>query len=471
MERIEDIKKNAIQTNLNKTFEFLRRFNRSKKGTIISQYPTINGIDISFKRTYRKFLYETSEILSKGPPVKFQHLGYRMIKPFKIQSNDELYDVKYGACHVSTNIGSGFNSKGELCELDWNFDESKGYYRALLPLSEFSHPPVNYILGSAFKVGRSTRYHGYIPVSLGSHKLAFYDYDYKKQRYLVVDSLTSMDYPEFEKAVEAIIYSFGFLSGSLTRDELTIFSHSESSFKKVSGFQFRQTEDTIRSSLGIINPREHKEYDNLDKAIYFSEEDFSKLATVCFNELPFKRAIRIITQSRNLPQEIETASFFVALETIKNLIITSNEEKIRSFKNQEDANKLILDCKALVNKLDDSKLNFKQRVLNKMDQLNDIGNNESFLISFDLMGLKLNKAEKQCIKKRNRFLHGNMPFENEPESVKTKELSEIALRTHYLVSSLILKYAGCSCYLKNTLKYLDLANGENKVDEPLFKKI
>lgn len=471
MERIEDIKKNAIQTNLNKTFEFLRRFNRSKKGTIISQYPTINGIDISFKKTYRKFLYETSEILSKGPPVKFQHLGYGMIKPFKIQSNDELYDVKYGACHVSTNIGSGFNSKGELCELDWNFDESKGYYRALLPLSEFSRPPVNYILGSAFKVGRSTRYHGYIPVSLGSHKLAFYDYDYKKQRYLVVDSLTSMDYPEFEKAVEAIIYSFGFLSGSLTRDELTIFSHSESSFKKVSGFQFRQTEDTIRSSLGIINPREHKEYDNLDKAIHFSEEDFSKLATVCFNELPFKRAIRIITQSRNLPQEIETASFFVALETIKNLIITSNEEKIRSFKNQEDANKLILDCKALVNKLDDSKLNFKQRVLNKMDQLNDIGNNESFLISFDLMGLKLNEAEKQCIKKRNRFLHGNMPFENEPESVKTKELSEIALRTHYLVSSLILKYAGCSCYLKNTLKNFDLANGENKVDEPLFKKI
>lgn len=471
MGKIEDIEKTAIQTNLNKTFEFLRRFNRTKRGTIISQFPTINGIDISFKKTYRKFLYETSEILLKGPPAKYQHLGYGMIKPFKIQANKELFDVTYGACHVSTNIGSGFNSKGELCELDWNFDKSNGYYRALLPLSEYSRPPVNYILGNAFKVGRSTRYYGYIPMTLGNHKLAFYDYNYKKQKYLIVDSLASTDYPQFEKAVEAVIYSFGLLSGSLTRDELIIFHHSEPSFKKVTGFQFRKIEDTIRSSLDIINPKEHKESEGLDKTIHFSEEDFSKLATVCFNELPFKRAIRIITQSRNLPQEIGTASFFVALETIKNLIITSNEEKIRSFKNQEDANKLILDCKALVNELDDSKFNFKQRALNKMEQLNDIGNNESFLMSFELMGLKLNTAEKQCIKKRNRFLHGNMPFENEPESVKTKELSEVALRTHYLVCTLILKYAGCSCYLKNTLKYFDLANGENKIREPLFKKI
>ncbi len=376
-----------------------------------------------------------------------------------------------GACNVSNNIGSGFNSNGELCELDWNFDESNGYYRALLPLSQFSRPPVNYISGGAFKVGRSTRYYGYISIQLGDNRMAFYDYSYKKQRYLVIDSLSSMVYPQFEKAVEAVIYSFGLLSGSLTRDELMLFRHSEPSFGKVAGFQFRQIEDTILSSIGTIDPHEHKMYAGLDKAIHFSEEDFSKLATLCFNELPFKRAIRIITQSRNLPQEIKTASFFVALETIKNLITTSNEERTRSFKEQDDAIKLILDCRGLVNKLLDSKFNFKKRVLNKLDQLNDIGNNESFLMSFELMGLELNSAEIQCIKNRNRFLHGNMPFENEGKGVKDKELSEIALRTHDLVCSLILKYAGCNCYFKNNLKYLNLDDGENKIIEPLFKKI
>ena len=471
MSKIDDIEGSAIQTNLNKTFEFLRKYNRKKKGKIISEYPTINSVHIEFKKSYRKFLYETSEILLKGLSVKDQHIGYGMIKPFKIQSNNEIYEVKYGACQVTTNIGSGFNSVGELCELELNFDGSPGYYRSLLPLSGYSHPPVNYILGEAFKVGTSTRFHGYIPIELDDHKLAFYDYNYKKQNYLIVDSLSPLDHSQFEKAVEAVIYSFGLLSGSLTRDELVTLNYSDPEFKKITGFQFRKIEDTIRSSLETINPREHKEYEGLDKTLHFSERDFSRLVNVCFNELPFKRAIRIITQSGNLPREIETAAFFVGLETMKNLIITKNEEKIRSFKEQDDASKLINRCKTLVNEIEDSKFNSKQRVLNKLDQLNDIGNNESFFMSFELMGLKLNAAEKQCIKKRNRFLHGNMPFENETENVKNKELSEIALRAHSLVSSLILKYAGCSCYLKNKLRYIDLASGENEINEPLFKKI
>ncbi|MEM6380595.1 MAG: hypothetical protein AAF705_20595, partial [Bacteroidota bacterium] len=315
MRRIKDIEKSAIQTNLNKTFEFLRKYNRKRKGTIISQYPTINSIDIEFKRAYRKFLYETSEILLKGPPAKYQHLAYGMIKPFKIQSNDELYEARYGACQVTTKIGSGFNSVGELCELDLNFNGSSGYYRSLLPLSEYSDSPVNYILGEAFKVGKSTRFHGYIPIDLNDHKLAFYDYNYKKHKYLVVDSLTPVDHSQFEKAIEAVIYSFGLLSGSLSRDELIILHHSDPRFRKITGFQFRKVEDTIRSSLDTVNPREHKEYEKLDKTIHFSEQDFSKLVSTCFNELPFKRAVRIITQSRNLPQEIKAAAFFVGLET------------------------------------------------------------------------------------------------------------------------------------------------------------
>ena len=125
--------------------------------------------------------------------------------------------------------------------------------------------------------------------------------------------------------------------------------------------------------------------------------------------------------------------------------------------------------KKQVEEIGDSKFNYKERVIGKINQLNDSGSNEGFILSFELMGLAINSEDEICIKKRNRFLHGSMPFETEGK--KNIEIKQIALRIHSLVCSLILKYAGCTGYVKNNLKYFELINSKNKLNEPLFKKL
>ena len=294
---------------------------------------------------------------------------------------------------------------------------------------------------------------------------------FEKQRYLFIDCKTETDFAKFEKLVEAVIYSFGFISGSLVRDEVTILKFSDDSFDGITGFQFRRVEDTINSSLELVNPYEHKTWANLDKRLPFPEAVFSNLIQLCIDDQSLLRALRIITQARQLPNELQIASFYVALETIKGIVIGKNIEKTRSFKDADYANEVVAKLRQIIEELPANEFLHKGRVLGKIAQLNDIGNNEGFIAAFELVGLTLTKADKEYINKRNRFLHGRFDFENEPEDKRNQGLQKIALNVHLLTCSLLLKHVGFSGPVKNFLKYLDLVNKKNEVDEPLFRYI
>lgn len=461
---------NAVQTNLDISSAYLKNIESPIKGVIVSSFPTINEINIEITKTDKKFTYRTSPINRNHPLPEYQSTGYGIMKAFAIKTDIGHLEVPLGACKVTSFIGKDFHLEGDICELDFRFKNEEAFYRALVPLNKYSGAPVNFILGNAFKVGNATRAYGYIKLQIESHHVAFYDYTINKRRFLIFDSLSVVDSNTFEALLESAIYCFGLLSGTTSRNEVTHLKFEDSEFKKISGFEFRQIEETIQSPLDIINPREHKAYFNLKHSVHFSEKDFENLCKHFFSNAPFRRSIRIITQSRNLPIETRTASYFVALETVKKIIIDNNETKLKSFKDPQVAKQLKKDLRQKVDELDDAVFNFKDRVINKINEIDDIGNNESFYKSFELLGLKLNKREKFCIKKRNDFLHGRFPFDNDLKEEGYKELNEINLRIHYLVCSLILKFADCSCYRKNNYMYF-YESSVDKDDEDMFVEI
>lgn len=459
--KFEHIKSTAKNINLTETISFLERVADTKRGKIISEIPTINGLEIEFTKADRCFKFSTGSIVSCGgdTPANYQGSGYGFMKPFEIIDSEITYKVREGAGLITSHIGNEFSTTGELWDLETNFSEGAGFFRVLFPIDRATKTLIPYLLGEPMVVGNSFKAAGYVSVLLDGIKLGIYDYDIKNDKYFFIESNTETEYPIFEKILESIIYSFALLSGSLIRNEVTILKFSDSNFSNYQGFQFRKVEDSIISAIELINPREHGVYEHLQKTVYFPVDTFSRLCTLCYTNKPLLRAVRIITQSRNQPIEIQAASIFVALETVKQIIINENTERITPFKDKQFASNIMDEFKTKISSLSDSLFNKKDSVLRKLNSLNQIGNNESFNSAFDLVGFKLTKVDKDYISMRNRFLHGNIPFENEPEDRKNKELRNIALSVHLLTCSLILKYAGFNGAVKDFLKYWDLRNG------------
>ena len=172
-----------------------------------------------------------------------------------------------------------------------------------------------------------------------------------------------------------------------------------------------------------------------------------------------------------MPNEIKIASLYVALETIKQKIVDDNIDKISPFKNKLFATTIINNLKNIISNLPEDNFNDKNMVMKKVENLNTLGNNDSFIWAFKLVEYELSKEDKKYIQLRNRFLHGNVPFDNEVEQSKNEALLDITTNTHFLVCGLLLKYVGYEGVVKDLLSYINLKKGIYLPEKPLFKRI
>lgn len=477
MNELDKLKESAENININETISFIKNLNKRKSGKIQSDIPTINGLVIEFQKAKRCFKFSTGSILSCESPVQYQNSSYGFQKPFKIGCDTNLYNIENGIGNISIKIGQGFATEGELWEIETStFKQTKGFFRAILPISKFAKAPLYYLLGRSMTFGSIFRAAGYVNIKLNENEIGFFDFDIDKQKYIAIECKCNTDYIVFEKIIESVIYSYAFISGCLIRDEIFIIKYDNSEFGNIVDFQFRRIEDSITSGFELINPREYQSYikslkNERVKPEYFPETIFSNLSELCFNDKPILRAVRIITQARDLPNEIKIASIYVALETIKQKIINDNIDKISPFKNKSFAVKIINSLKKYISDLPEDNFNDKNMVIKKIENLNALSNNDSFVLAFKLVGYKLSKEDKKYIQLRNRFLHGNVPFDNEGERSKNEVLLDIATNTHFLVCSLLLKHIGYDGVVKDLLSYINLNRGTYLPTKPLFRLI
>nr|HPH47231.1 hypothetical protein [Chryseolinea sp.] len=272
-------------------------------------------------------------------------------------------------------------------------------------------------------------------------------------------------------------YSYALLSGFLPRNEIYLFYSETEKLNDNLIFEYRKIQGTVDSGMEVISPDDFRDIER-QKGNQVSRLDsvvksaiFSNLASLVFNDSRLLRALSIIAESNIYPLEIRAATYMVALETVKNIIIEINEDKVNPIKDKLISRKLIKEIKALIEKLNPSVFNNKGAIISRVEQINQITNTDSIYKVFELLELQLNNDDKECLAKRNDFLHGRVPFESEILFKHSKELQHITYKIHFLITSLILKYAGYSGFIKNNPKYFDVFVSKSDIKEPLFRKI
>jgi hypothetical protein len=225
--------------------------------------------------------------------------------------------------------------------------------------------------------------------------------------------------------------------------------------------------------LALVDPRTVGELykSEHEKATRIKPIIFSNLVTKAIQEEGLFRAMKIIAEANNFPSEIRASAYSVALETIRNLIIEDNKEKVAPIKNHAVAKELKRKFKELVDGLDETDFSNREALYKRINDFNQLPNKDSFKAAFELVGLVLTEEDLKCIESRNAFLHGRMPIE-QLENAES-EIKYFTQKLHFLASALILKYCGYSGWMLNSHKYLELfdSNYTKRVDEPTFRKI
>jgi hypothetical protein len=472
MTQFEEMAKNVKELHLAETFQFIEKLDSQNDFVSESKHAPINKLNFSLKKGSRCFEFNSTGITTVKDMTKLQSIGYGFHEPFNLIGS--FGDIVADAVEEGS-IGFGKESacSGEIWKLESpSFKNTKAFHRVVIP-NEFNPNYAHYsvLQSTRFKIGDSISMAGLCEVQIDG--TSFYVYDYRKEdsSYLIIESHSAIKPDDFERKMACIVYPLGFLTGTLERNEVYIIQSDKSDFKNITGFQYRRIEESVLTSMKVIDPDLFYQLTKRkDVPILISLNVFSTICTKAFKDHRLLRAIKMIAESNKYALEVRASMYSVALETLKNIILEENEKKISPLKTKAASKQLRKKLREIVEGTPENEFNNKKAVLNRIDQINQVTNSDGFELSFSLLGIKLTDIDKECIKLRNDFLHGRIPFEDE-KTKDPKQLQFFAYKLHFLVSALILKYSGFSGVLKNNAKVYDLFHGKKDVQETVFRTI
>ncbi len=457
---------------LDETFNYLKEINSEKKFKCVSQYPQIDGAEFSLVKNGKFFNYATKINFVKGN-MSFNNNSYGLIKEFKLVSNDQCIEIPFGIKSISANLGDPITAKGDISELECSLiEKTKNFFRLILEKEDnILKSPKSFIESEALAVNNNLQVSGLMEIKCGEEKFNVFDYSQDDRHYLFIDAMVPVFYSSFEKATAAILYSIGFLTGYVPRDQKYVLQSEDNTFKKITGFKFSSEDDSISSNMEVVSPMLLSMKSNVVTG-HVSLKILSNICTKAFIDKRFLRTLRIICEGNTYPLEIRASTYSVALETIKNIVNEEYSEKINPFKNKKYAETAIKTLTEAVSKMENENFNNKDVVIKKLKQLNQVTNKDSFKMAFEMCGMKLSSADEDALLLRNDFLHGRLPFENEEEFKHNQELKYITYKLHFLVSILIMKYCKYEGFILNSPKLFSvLAPDGKEIKEPLFVSI
>lgn len=470
MSNLDEARKNAFIININNTEKYLNTLYQKTNYKIESESP-INDINIKIEKGERCFKFVGDALIKPGSSTKYKgdYLGYT--ESFNLVSTNESICAYKGVGSISLSPMKYFSSTGEIWELKSTAFENISYYRCILTLSEGHEDVRKFINSKPFKTERVFSPIGYIKIRVGEFNVGIYNTDINKKESLIIECYNFIELKQFESIVSSIISCFGMISGSLVRDEMIILQYQSENLDEVNGFSYKKIKDSY-IGISAINPRIlHESTKRKFPFEFLGDHVFENLINNSLNDLRLMRAIRLIGESFKMPNEVKASNYSVVLETIKNIVIEENEEKVNPFKRRSDAKIVKNEFLDIIKNKNDEIFNNKDTVIKKIEHLNQVSNRDSFILVFKILKIKLNTDDINCIEMRNDFLHGRIPFENEEEKDAENKLLHIVYKLHLLITSLILKYCGYNGFVFNNIMYLNLLHFNKKLTEPLFRKI
>ena len=293
------------------------------------------------------------------------------------------------------------------------------------------------LIGLSFKTGGP-----YTTLNIAKSSYNFYNVtDVKSKRtLLVIESQNKEDLDVFRQKAEVIRIAFAILSGRFYGDTCCYVSSNDSSFKEINGAWLEIEKESVISARQIINFESCKYVKKELPANRVSSEQFSQLCEKLYNDKELFRVSEIVISAIGNKDPIQQGALYaVALETLTTNL--GDKESKKPIEDRKIASEVVKELKSTLerykNKISEESFNILDK---KINSINSPTNKDKLIKTFANYGIELSNEDEQIIGKRNLYLHGSKPL----KTSDIFELTQISLRLHTLIVSLLLKYAGYS---------------------------
>ncbi|MBF0231518.1 MAG: hypothetical protein HQK65_00570 [Desulfamplus sp.] len=479
------------QKNINVSVEMIEKMNQPWECTV-----QVNSL---LNQVTCKIEKQTKEYKIIFPGLFDQRFKLGSMPNLKLECNDVLYFINEMLInHISFEETSGTISKFSTNIFLEKKDEY--FYRLIVPSKKKENLTIYFDDCSWYQCGNN-RNANLVVLNIDNKNFDLYIFENKEVFYYVIDCSEKINLEDFYKYCFSIFLSFGFMSGQLFQTEGYFLASKDKLFNDVVSIQYESLTDSIYSSFHPIWKNAYSfiqdgNQDDPNKFKGMTEQEaqeinptlnginsstFSKICENALSSPDIHSAMYLMLEGSTLSLQAMASCFSVALEGITSFIYTSNDEKLFPIKNKDTKKNIIETLKGSFeekfSKLNQSEKNF---VAKKIDSINHPTNRDKLCKPFELpeINLNLNKADLEAIESRNRFLHGSTPrkknhipnSEMKPIDIEMKQVYYFSLKLYFLVTSLILKYAG---FKGKVVNYPKIREGftEIQVDEEYFREI
>lgn len=311
------------------------------------------------------------------------------------------------------------------------------------------------LIGLSFKTGGP-----YTTLNIAISSYNFYNVtDVKSKRtLLVIESQNKEDLDVFRQKAEVIRIAFAILSGRFYGDTCCYVSSNDSSFKEINGAWLEIEKESVISARQIINFESCKYVKKELPANRVSSEQFSQLCEKLYNDKELFRVSEIVISAIGNKDPIQQGALYaVALETLTTNL--GDKESKKPIEDRKIASEVVKELKSTLerykNKISEESFNILDK---KINSINSPTNKDKLIKTFANYGIELSNEDEQIIGKRNLYLHGSKPL----KTSDIFELTQISLRLHTLIVSLLLKYAGYSGHVVNLDFYAHLLDEKRR---------
>lgn len=300
----------------------------------------------------------------------------------------------------------------------------------------------------------------YTTLNIAKSSYNFYNVtDVKSKRtLLVIESQNKEDLDVFRQKAEVIRIAFAILSGRFYGDTCCYVSSNDSSFKEINGAWLEIEKESVISARQIINFESCKYVKKELPANRVSSEQFSQLCEKLYNDKELFRVSEIVISAIGNKDPIQQGALYaVALETLTTNL--GDKESKKPIEDRKIASEVVKELKSTLerykNKISEESFNILDK---KINSINSPTNKDKLIKTFANYGIELSNEDEQIIGKRNLYLHGSKPL----KTSDIFELTQISLRLHTLIVSLLLKYAGYSGHVVNLDFYAHLLDEKRR---------
>ena len=310
----------------------------------------------------------------------------------------------------------------------------------------------------------------YSELTIKDHKFHFYAIEQINSQ--IIDSINEISFDFYKKATYSIRLCFAFLSGKFYKDESITIASDKDDFSTVEFFEYQVEHPSIVSENQIINPTFFfSQYSKKDKEIQaawkehhnmFSSELFSFMCEKVIDSPELMRCLELTVNAGAINDPVQKGAFYsVSIETFTELFKSENEESFKPIpKAQNELWKQLRDeSKGALEQIKEEIGDSGYSILTKkIENLNSPTNRDKLEKPFKMLGIELSDEETKFLNQRNDYLHGGYP--DDKEWIVMSNLN--ALRLHFLIGMLILKYFNYTGHYINVSSWFLLHNREAK---------